>query len=372
MHPQRSMSCLAFVAAMTLMACAQATPDPAPAPAAATRADTAVDADDPAAPPVANARAFLESLDADARADTALPFDDPARTEWTYVPRTRVGLSLGSMNPAQRTAAFALLGTALSPRGTELARGIVDLELTLRGIERAAWNPMALRRDPDLYHLATFGTPDAEIPWGWRFEGHHLSVNVTHAGPDAQIVAPLFMGANPARVPDGPNAGHRLLAAEQDLAFELLAMLDARQLAQAVIAGRTFGDIVTGDDPAVAPMAFAGLPASDMTPVQQRQLRRLLELYASRMTAAAAAAQLQRIDAAGFARLHFAWAGAREPRAPHYYRVHGPTVLVEFDNSQGDANHIHTVWRDLENDFGGDLLRRHRAAHGGGGGHSHD
>jgi hypothetical protein len=198
-------------------------------------------------------------------------------------------------------------------------------------------------------------------PWGWRFEGHHLSVNVTDLGPHGQIVAPLFMGANPARVPNGPKAGHRLLAAEEDVAFELLRMLDPDQRARATISAQTFGDIVTRSDPTVKPMAFAGLPAAEMGMDQQRQLRRLLEVYARRMADSSAHRQLERIDDAGFARLHFAWAGSHQPGQPHYYRIHGPTVLVEYDNSQGSANHIHTVWRDLENDFGGDLLRKHYA-----------
>jgi hypothetical protein len=169
------------------------------------------------------------------------------------------------------------------------------------------------------------------------------------------------MGANPARVPSGPKEGHRLLAAEEDLAFELLHMLDPQQRARATIAAQTFGDIVTRNDPTVRPITFAGLPAAEMTIGQQRQLRRLLEVYAGRMADSSAQRQLQRIDDAGFERLHFAWAGAHQPGKPHYYRIHGPTVLVEYDNSQGSGNHIHTVWRDLENDFGGDLLRRHYA-----------
>jgi hypothetical protein len=186
-------------------------------------------------------------------------------------------------------------------------------------------------------------------------------VNVTDLGPHGQIVAPLFMGANPARVPSGPQEGVRLLAAEEDLAIELLHMLDPRQRARATIAAQTFGDILTGNDPKVEPMSFAGLPAAEMTIAQQRQLRRLLELYARRMADSSAHRQLQRIEDAGFDRLHFAWAGAHRPGEPHYYRIHGPTVLVEYDNSQASANHIHTVWRDLENDFGGDLLRMHYA-----------
>ena len=312
---------------------------------------------DTSAPAVAT-RAFLSTLNASQRTDASFPFDDPGRTRWAYVPQRRTGIPLRAMNAEQRAAAFGVLGTGLSERGTTLAHGIIRLEGTLRALEGFPWWP---RRDPGLYYLSLFVGPGAAPPWGWRFEGHHLSVNVTNLGPHGQIVAPLFMGANPARVPSGPEEGLRLLAAEEDFAFELLRMLDPGQRARATIAAQTFGDIVTGDDPKVGPMAFAGLPAGEMTVAQQRQLRRLLELYAGRMADSSASRQLQRIEDAGFARLHFAWAGAQQPREPHYYRIHGPTVLVEYDNSQSGANHIHTVWRDLENDFGGDLLRKHYA-----------
>ncbi len=314
---------------------------------------------DTSALPVA-ARTFLSTLDASQRADASFPFDDPERTRWAYVPQARNGLSLKAMDARQRAAAFGVLGTGLSERGTGLARGIIQLEGTLGELEGAV-SRLLLRRDPELYYLSLFVGPGGTQPWGWRFEGHHLSVNVTELGPHGQVVAPLFMGANPARVPSGPREGHRLLAAEEDLAFELLQMLDPDQRARATIAAQTFGEILTRNDPTVRPMALAGLPAAAMTPAQQRQLRRLLGLYAGRMADSAAARQLRRIEDAGFGRLHFAWAGAHRPREPHYYRIHGPTVLVEYDNSQGGANHIHTVWRDLENDFGGDLLRRHYA-----------
>ncbi len=264
------------------------------------------------------------------------------------------------MNPGQRAAAFGVVSTGLSERGTRLAHGIIELEGILGKLEGMP-SRILLRRDPELYYLSLFVGPGATHPWGWRFEGHHLSVNVTDLGPHGQIVAPLFMGANPARVPSGPRQGHRLLAAEEDLAFELLNMLEPDQRARATISPQTFGDIVTRSDPTVKPITFAGLPAAEMTTAQQRQLRRLLEVYSGRMADSAAHRQLQRIDDAGVARLHFAWAGAHQPRQPHYYRIHGPTVLVEYDNSQGSANHIHTVWRDLENDFGGDLLKTHYA-----------
>jgi hypothetical protein len=315
---------------------------------------------DTAALPV-TARTLLSTLDARQRAVASFRFDDPERTTWAYVPRERAGIPLKDMDVEQRSAAFGLLGTGLSEHGTRLARGIIELEGTLRTLEGAVSSLVGPRRDPELYYLTLFIAPGGRQPWGWRFEGHHLSVNVTDLGPQGQIVAPLFMGANPARVPSGPKEGLRLLAAEEDLAFELLNMLDPHQRARVTIGAQTFGDIVTRSDPTVRPMAFAGLPAADMTIAQQRQLRRLLELYAGRMADTSAHRQLQRIDDAGFERLRFAWAGAHQPRSPHYYRIHGPTVLVEYDNTQGGANHIHTVWRDLENDFGGDLLRRHYA-----------
>ncbi len=306
----------------------------------------------------APARTFISTLNARERATASFRFDDSERTNWGYVPRERAGLPLKDMNVEQRAAAFELLGTGLSERGSTLARGVIELEGILGEIEGFPWYP---RRDPGLYYVSLFtGSGDSQ-PWGWRFEGHHLSVNVTELGLRGQVVAPLFMGANPARIPTGPRQGYRLLAGEEDLGFELLRMLDPRQRARATIAAQTFGDIVTGSDPAVQSMAFTGLPAAEMTVDQQRQLRRLLDLYAGRMADSAASRQLRRIEEAGFERLHFAWAGANQPGQPHYYRIHGPTVLVEYDNSQGDANHIHTVWRDLENDFGGDLLRKHYA-----------
>ncbi|WP_420124894.1 DUF3500 domain-containing protein [Longimicrobium sp.] len=307
----------------------------------------------------ATARTFLSTLNDRQRADALFPFDHPERTRWVYVPERRTGIPLQAMDAGQRAAAFEFLGTGLSERGTGLARGVIELEGILRDLEGGS--PWGLQRDPELYHLSLFTGPGGPYPWGWSFEGHHLSVNVTDLGPHGQIVAPLFMGAAPARVPSGPRQGTRLLAAEEDLAFELLHMLDPAQTARATIAAQTFGEILTRSVPVVGPMAFAGLPAADMTAAQQRQLRRLLELYAGRMADSAASRQLQRIEQAGFERLHFAWAGAHQPREPHYYRIHGPTVLVEYDNTQDNANHIHTVWRDLENDFGGDLLRRHYA-----------
>lgn len=180
------------------------------------------------------------------------------------------------------------------------------------------------------------------------------------------------MGSNPARVASGPKAGLRLLAAEEDLARALMRMLTEERRARAMLSKDAFSDIVTRNDPKVRSLDMEGLAASDMAASEQEQLKKLLHVYADRLNETAARDQLERIQRAGFGKLHFGWAGSIEPGQPHYYRVHGPTVLIEYDNTQNNANHIHTVWRDLERDFGGDLLRAHYEHHGSAGVHEHD
>jgi hypothetical protein len=313
---------------------------------------------------VAAAAALTAATPEPQRRELTRALGDSVRTTWYFVPIARPGVPLGSMSDAQRGAVEALVRTGLSDDGWRRAESIVAHELILRELELAAGVPNArARRDPALYYTLLFGTPAPDSAWGWRFEGHHLSVNATAVGDATPHVAPLFMGANPARVPSGPRAGLRLFAAEEDRARALLAALSPAHRAQATIADTTFGEIVTRNDPAVAPMAPRGVRAGDLPPAQRQQLRALLEIYAARMSPAAARAQLERVDRAGFDEVRFAWAGGAEPGQKHYYRIHGPTVLVEYDNSQNGGNHIHTVWRDLENDFGRDLLRAHYERH---------
>jgi hypothetical protein len=180
------------------------------------------------------------------------------------------------------------------------------------------------------------------------------------------------MGSNPARVTSGSKAGLRILAAEEDLARALIRMLPDERRARAILSERTFGDIVSRNDPTVRAFNIEGLAANEMSEDEQAQLRKLLNVYADRMTQSAAREQLERIERAGFDKLHFGWAGSLEPGKPHYYRIHGPTVLIEYDNTQNNANHIHSVWRDLQNDFGGDLLRAHYEANRSTGGREHE
>ncbi|HKS56196.1 MAG TPA: DUF3500 domain-containing protein [Steroidobacteraceae bacterium] len=322
-----------------------------------SRANETDGSDDKQSPGVAAASALLQSLPDAERAQAQLPFDSPERTKWNYVPMKRAGVALAELDANQKALIDPLLRSALSPTGLETAHQIVQHELILGEIEGSS------RRDPQLYYTAVFGKPGPRAPWAWRFEGHHLSVNATQVDGQTQVVAPLFMGSNPARVPSGPKAGLRLLAAEEDLARALIRMLPEARRARAMLAGDAFPDIVTRNDPKVRSLNIEGLAAGDMSQPEQAQLRKLLHVYSDRMTESAAREQLERIERAGFDKLHFGWAGSLEPGKPHYYRVHGPTVLIEYDNTQNNANHIHSVWRDLERDFGGDLLRAHYEAH---------
>jgi hypothetical protein len=308
--------------------------------------------------PPAAARSLLQALPESKRSQAQLPFESAERVDWNYVPMKRAGVPLADLDASQKTLVDSLLSTALSPQALETAKGIIQHELILREIEGGA-----PRRDPGLYYTVVFGEPGPRAPWAWRFEGHHLSVNATNVEGQRQVVAPLFMGSNPARVQSGPKAGLRLLAAEEDLARALIKMFPGERRARAMLSNDAFSDIVTRNDPKVRPFEMEGLAASNMTQPEQEQLRKLLQVYANRLTEPAARDQLDRIERAGFGKVHFGWAGSIEPGKPHYYRLHGPTVLIEYDNTQNNANHIHTVWRDLERDFGGDLLRSHYEQH---------
>jgi hypothetical protein len=309
----------------------------------------------------AAANAFLASLPQDLRKNASFPFDSGERTRWFFVPRERIGVSLLKMDDAQSETLGPLLATALSPEGLLAARGVMKHENILRRVETEAGID-ASRRDPGLYYASVFGAPGATAPWGWRFEGHHLSINVTQLPGQQPVVAPVFMGANPARVPSGPQAGFRLLAAEEDLGRELVTMLSAERRRTAIISDTAFADIVTGNDPKVRSLAMEGLAAADMSAAEQQSLRRLIEVYTSRLNSGSEKEALARLERAGFEKVRFAWAGGIESGQKHYYRVHGPTLLIEYDNTQNDANHIHTVYRDLDRDFGGDVLRQHVAS----------
>jgi predicted DNA-binding protein (UPF0251 family) len=303
------------------------------------------------------AEALIASVDAARRAKLVLPFDDPARTEWHYTPRSRPGLSFADLDAKQREAVHRLLKTALSEAGHRRVVNIIELELVLKELEFA----LSLLRDPEKYAIVMFGAPDASKPWGWRFEGHHLSLNFTLRG-DRVATSPSFFGSNPAEVPKGPKKGLRVMAPEEDEALKLLGMLDVAQKKAAIVDERTYGDIVTGARDRASPLDNRGLEARAMSEPQRTQLRKLIEVYADAFEPALRSARLARVAEGPFEAIRFAWVGKTDRRGQHYYRVQGAKFLIEFDASQNDGNHIHTVWRDFDGDFGRDLLRDHHTS----------
>jgi uncharacterized protein DUF3500 len=304
-------------------------------------------------PPASAARAFLATLRPDLRAQALLPFGDADRTNWRYVPGRRRGVNLKEMNSSERAAAHALLKAGSSAHGYEKAAGVIELEGILREIESFGWF-----RDPELYWFTIFGEPSDGGPWGWRFEGHHVSLNFTSARGEITVSTPAFLGANPARVPSGPRAGWRLLPAEEDLARRLLASLTQEQRARAVLSERAPSDIVMGPGRGMPPQP-AGLSASELNSSQRGTLVSLVAEYVRNARAEIADARWKKIEAAGVEKIRFAWAGGASVGSGHYYRVQGPTFVIEYDNTQDRANHVHSVWHDLPADSGVDLLRRH-------------
>jgi Protein of unknown function (DUF3500) len=306
--------------------------------------------------------AWLDTLAEDQRRAARWPFDDAERLNWHYVPRPRRGLPIKAMNRASRAALDRLLRYALSEMGHAKATGIMRLEEALGALEgRPEY------RDPENYSVTLFGEP-GRGPWGWRIEGHHLSLNLTAAADGALAVVPAFWGANPARVPEGyPMAGHRVLGRETDLAYDLVRGLDESAREQAIIAQSSLGNIVTGPERADLRLEPQGLPLEAMPEGRRNLAFELLATYARNLRTELAESELHRIRQANVGKIRFAWGGPLESGHAHYFRLHGPVTLIEYDCTQNDANHIHSVWHDLERDFGRDLLAehyRHGHAHG--------
>jgi hypothetical protein len=312
---------------------------------------------------------FLSSLTPEQRQKAAFAFDGDERLKWHFIPTEmfpRNGLTVGEMTDAQRKAAHALLQSGLSQRGYMTATAIMDLETILNAIESAARQAApagrggnVLVRDPVRYFFSVFGTPSARGAWGWRVEGHHISLNFTAVNGSFVAASPSFFGTNPAEVREGPKKGTRILATQEDSARALLMALDEGQRKQAVIDAAAPNDISTMNAVDIKPLGPGGIAAASLNAAQQKMLMAVIDSYASAMAADIASERLDRIRKAGVEKITFAWAGDAARGERHYYRVQGPTFLIEFDNTQNNANHIHSVWRDFQGDFGRDLLREH-------------
>ncbi len=324
---------------------------------------------------IETANNFLSSLTAEQSATASVDFNVEHRTKWHFVPDNnfkntygfdRPGLNFNKMDPHQQRLAQALLSTGLSQAGLVKALTIMSLEDVLRIKEKDTTG----RRDPNKYYFSVYGKPSPSSNWGWRVEGHHLSLHFTFRNGNLVSSSPTFFGANPHKVNEGPRAGLRALPAEEDLARGLMKALDSAQRKQALIAETAPRDIITSADTrAKIEGAPQGLAASKMTAKQVEMLMALLDEYANNMPSRIAGARRKAVRDAPLDKVFFAWAGGVEQGAGDYYRVQGPTFLVEYDNTQNENNHSHTVWRDYENDFGFDVLASHYQlfAHGAAG-----
>ena len=300
---------------------------------------------------------FLGSLNQDQLNLVIHEIHDPERLNWHYVPRERAGLPIKSLQEDQEKAHVELLSKLLSESGIEKVSAIIQLERILGEL-----TDNIQFRDPGKYYVSGFfpdSHPSYVGPWGWRLEGHHLSLNFLLTGDQIVASTPAFWGANPARVPRGPDVGKRALAQEEDLGRALVKSFSSDQLGVALLADRAPRDILTGADRSVRISELEGLAVSAMSVAQQSALRDLIDVYLNSFSRVWAETMRADMEAGNWEHVHFAWAGGLKPGEGHYYRIHGPTIFIEYDNTQNGANHIHAVVRDPRGDFGIDLLREH-------------
>ena len=307
---------------------------------------------------VAAARTFLGALNADQKKQATYALTDAERENWNFVPIARNGLSFRNTSTQVQALGIALLRTGLSHTGVAKAQAVMQLELILKELEK---DTPPGRRDPTNYFVTIFGEPSADKSWGWRFEGHHLSFNFTIVDGKHVFFAPAFIGTNPAEVRQGPRKGERVISEEEDLGLALVNSLDPAQRKAAIFAEKALTEIVTKNDKRVRPLSPTGIAAAKLTPAQREKLIGLVKVYLGRWRPELADEAFGKIEASGLDQITFAWAGGLERGKQTYYRIQGPTFLIEFDNSQGNGNHIHTTVRDFKGDFGHDLLAEHYA-----------
>lgn len=310
-----------------------------------------------APPPSSNtdkAIAFIESLSADQKKKATFPFYGLTPHEWSFLPASTTfpdGIAVKDLDSKQKQRLYELMQAYLSSTGYEKTRTIMDLENVLREL-----NPANPSRIPENYFVAIYGVPYKDGTWGWSFQGHHVVLNFTVV-KDTIAFAPFFFGSNPAEIKVGPRKGTRPIAAEEDLAFELMSSFSMEQKQIAIFQSASFAEIVTGSATQVAPLRAVGIAVKDLSNDQKVVLKKLLLAILSAMPEKQVEMRLNKIREEDFGSIRFGWAGAMNKAEPHYYRIQGKSFLVELDNVTG--NHIHLVWRDFDGDFGRDLLREH-------------
>ncbi len=304
--------------------------------------------------------AFVAALGEAGRQAALSPFGTDDRQEWTYLPGSRPGVAVEDLDEPARTALDALLDTTLSVAGARRTRAVMELDDALRDLERGRGKGGWERRSSGRYWVRVLGDPAGKV-WGWHLGGHHVGIHATVVA-DAIAATPLFLGANPSVVPSGPHAGLQVLREEEALARDLLGALDDDQRRVAVVSPTAPGDIATRHDP-VADLTLVpdGLAHDDLDAGQRGRLESLVRCYVDRARDDVASERWRTLVDEGLGAVTFAWAGPDTPGEPHYYAVKGRSFLVEYDNTQDNANHAHTVWRDLRRDWGEDLLAQHHA-----------
>jgi len=314
---------------------------------------------------VSAANAFLVSLNSNQKPATHFKMDNADYDTWHFVPdnnfisahgRARNGLTYRDMIPEQRALADALIGASLSKAGFVRAKTIMSLEEVLRIKEKDTVG----RRDVELYHVSIFGDPGTTGSWGWRLEGHHISLHFLMKDGKLVSTSPTFFGSNPHEVREGPRKGTRPLAAEEDLGRKLVRSLDGANRKMAVIADKAPRDIVTAfSTRAKIDGAPQGIQASKMSGEQFKTLIELAEVYSAAFSPEQAKSRIAKVHATAKEDMYFAWAGSIEPGMGDYYRIQAPEFLIEYDNTQNGNNHSHSVWRDYKGDFGRDVLAAH-------------
>jgi hypothetical protein len=300
------------------------------------------------------AKHFLASLPPDQKARATFAFTDEERFNWHFIPRVRKGLAFREMAPGPRQLAHALLAAGLSQQGVIKADTVMSLDQVLKEIEV---NPVN-ERDPEKYYFSIFGEPSETGTWAYRVEGHHLALNFTIVKGHVAST-PSFFGANPAEVRGTSRDGLRTLAREEDLGRALVKSLTDPQRTIAIVDKEAYKDIITmASRKAAIEGKPSGLPFAKLTPKQRELLENLVAEYANDFPPTIAEARMEQFKKSESG-LYFAWAGGIEKGDPHYYRIQTPSFLIEYDDTQNNANHIHSVWRDYEGDFGTDLLGEH-------------
>lgn len=305
------------------------------------------------------ANELLGLLSDDIKDKIQFKYNDDERFDWHFVPKGRNGVSLHDLSQPQFEAAMNLLKSSLSVQGFKKATDVIALESVLREVEGRG--PDDTYRDPKKYFFTIFGTPSKQEPWGWRLEGHHISLNFTSIDNKIQSSTPSFFGSNPGIIPQGKRKGEMILKAESDRGFTMVNSLSSTQLQKAIVSESAFPDIISSNKRKASLLDPKGLMYTDMNDKQKKHFMDLLDVYVKNYELGFSATLMNKIKNAGIENLSFGWAGSLKPGKGHYYRIQGPMLLIEFDNTQNNANHIHSVVRDLTNDFAEDILKEHYA-----------